>query len=60
MYTKIKVIRENIKEKKSKNKQKEMYYILNKRIYHLLFESKKEVNDIEITIKLIIDDINKL
>ena len=57
MYSKLK---EGIKERIFKRKQKEMNNILNKRIYHLLFESNREVNDIEITIKGIIDDINKL
>lgn len=58
MFTKLK---EGIKERIFKTKQFEMEKILNKRIYHLLYESTtKEVIDIEKTIKEIIDDLNKL
>ena len=57
MYGKLK---ERLKEKAYSTKQLEMEKILNRGIYHLLYETNKEVNDIEMSIKRIIDELKKL
>ncbi len=57
MYGKLK---ERLKEKAYSTKQLEMEKILNRGIYHLLYETNKEVNDIEMSIKKIIDELKKL
>ena len=57
MYSKLK---EKLKEKVYHTKELEMKKIVNDGIYHLLFKTNKETNDIEITIKKITDDLKKL
>ncbi len=57
MYGKLK---ERLKEKAYSTKQLEMEKILNRGIYHLLYETNREVNDIEMSIKRIIDELKKL
>ena len=57
MYAKLK---ENIKEKLYKSKELEMKKIVNEGIYHLLYNTNKEVNDIELSITKIINKLKKL
>ncbi len=57
MYGKLK---EKLKEKAFNTKELEMEKILNRGIYHLLYNTSKEVNDIDICILTILKDLKKL
>ena len=57
MYSKLK---ENLKEKAYHTKEFEINKILNKGIYHLLYNTNKEVNDIELSITKMINELKKL
>jgi len=57
MYSKIK---EKLKEKVYNTKELEMKKIINNGIYHLLYNTNKETNEIELTITKIIDGLKKL
>ena len=57
MYSKIK---ERLKEKIYNTKELQIGIILNKGIYHLLYNTNKETNDIELSITKMISELKKL
>jgi len=57
MYSRIK---ESLKERLYNTKELEIKKILNEGIYHLLYNTSKEVNDVEISISKMVIDLKKL